>query len=226
MKGISIIVPVLCMLAALVGCTTALQDPTEPSITISEKPSLLVFPHHLDFGEVETNLPFSVCNEGTGTLEFSIEKVEDVPWLVLDPQSGSTEIDCTVFVIIKRKEIPEDVTPWNGGLRVLSNGGTALVDLTVTKAELKMTIEGTTYSGWPPIVQGGVDIFVYSGGVEVGTATSDSDGRYRIEDLPLSSNSMQAVLDGYFPITVDKLTTPIPGGPGEQPVIVQDFYFN
>lgn len=93
---------------------------------VPTSPTLSVYPLNLDFG-VDNEMQFlRIANSGPGTLDWNIS--ENIDWLELSPDSGSTsgEPD-TVVVSIHRPNSSNDLL--TGELMVSSNGGSHAIGI-------------------------------------------------------------------------------------------------
>jgi hypothetical protein len=102
------------------------------SMTIPENPVLAVSSDSLDFGTEQSVLSFEITNAGAGTLTWNV--AGDQTWITVDPTSGSTTTDTDqVSVTVDRTGLgPGD---YAGIVTVLSNGGTEVVDISMTIPE-------------------------------------------------------------------------------------------
>ncbi len=87
---------------------------------IMENPVLAVSPITLDFGKSQTSLTFQIQNNGSGTLEWTVQETPDKPWITsINPNKGSNNAMVTVNVDHAKLIGGSDT----GTLLVSSNGG-------------------------------------------------------------------------------------------------------
>lgn len=114
-----------------------------PSDTLWTCPLLqVVAPNDLDFGiGPETHL-LRIRNIGSDTLTWSISSPE--AWVTIDPAAGDTTTETdTVIVSVDWSLLEPGLT--EGTLEVASNGGTAQLPVTATKAPLDGHYTGTAF---------------------------------------------------------------------------------
>ena len=114
------------------------------------KPALSVSTHVLDFGKDNTTLSVDISNSGTGTLEWSIS--EDISWLSVKPDKGSTKTDKSTVVFTVSRDGLENGSHTKS-LVISSNGGSEtlvatlevdVLNLSVSPSELDFgTVEST-----------------------------------------------------------------------------------
>ena len=115
------------------GAPSAVQP-----LTVVFPPDLSVEQDVLDFGDEAITLPITITNLGSQALTWEVS--EDLPWLTASPASGSG--DATVNVVVTRTDL--DAGTYTGTVAVISNGGTASVDVTmrITTAEIIVSSDG------------------------------------------------------------------------------------
>ncbi len=92
-------------------------------------PLLHVEPAGLDLGAVETSMPLTITNPGTGVLHWTLETGQ--PWLGVAPNSGSTSVeDDVVTVTVTRTGLLPGV--YGGTIAVVSTDVNQDVPVTVT----------------------------------------------------------------------------------------------
>jgi len=108
--------PAIIMAAVFIfpaGCSS----PTKSTV---DGPGLNVDTNELSFGESLTEYTFSISNDGSGSLEWSIFVANDAPWCSAEPGSGSGNSTITVTVDRTQMLRPGDYT---AVITVNSNGG-------------------------------------------------------------------------------------------------------
>jgi len=106
-------------------------------------PQLSVTPRALDFGEAGVTRNFTILNSGGGVLDWVVEEVvranpdapwtaQDVPWLAVDPASGSTtrETDRVTLTANRSGQAAGQYT--NTGVRIVSNAGTEVIPVAMS----------------------------------------------------------------------------------------------
>jgi len=107
----------------------------------SIKSVISVTPTLLDFGQNTTILPVEIRNTGKGELNWSI--AEDLNWLSVNPVSGKiTTEPVSVSVTVDRSLITGDSK--TGSFVINSNGGSAIVNITVGKAGPVLSVTPAT----------------------------------------------------------------------------------
>ena len=151
------------------------------------RPSVLaVSKTTLDFGETETQLTFTVRNDGEETLDWSANPVEG--WIGVSPASGSLEagVEETVTVTVDRADQPAG--DLRGGIDLTSNAGTARV--TVEAAVAPEPTEGEVNQA--PVLAAIGDQGVAEGGtlrIELSASDEDSDDlTYAVSGHPPGSS--------------------------------------
>jgi hypothetical protein len=105
------------------------------------KSAISVSPALLDFGMETTILPFEIRNTGKSELSWTI--TEDLNWLSVNPVSGKTSTEPTsVLVTVNRTLISESSK--TGSLAITSNGGNAILNITVGKPVPVLGVTPTT----------------------------------------------------------------------------------
>ena len=99
------------------------------------KPVLVAEPTTIDFGESDASAIFEIRNDGTGTLDWTIQEGSgaatawtqgDLPWLAVDVTSGKTDSGQknTITLQVDRTKVAANAkAPYVGTLRVSSTGG-------------------------------------------------------------------------------------------------------
>lgn len=111
------LLPAIILTAVLVvsaGCSS----PTESAV---DGPGLNVDTNELSFGESLAEQTFSISNDGSGSLEWSVFVANDAPWCSAEPGSGTGSTTITVTVDRTKMLSPGDYT---AVITVNSNGGT------------------------------------------------------------------------------------------------------
>jgi len=111
------LLPAIILTAVLVvsaGCSS----PTESAV---DDPGLNVDTNELSFGESLTEQTFSISNDSSGSLEWSVFVANNAPWCSVAPGSGSGSSTITVTVDRSQMLLPGDYT---AVITVNSNGGT------------------------------------------------------------------------------------------------------
>ena len=100
-----------------------------------------VTPILLDFGQNTNILPIEIRNTGKGELNWTI--VEDLAWLSVNPVSGKTTAEpSSVSITIDRDKLTENSKV--ATFVINSNGGSVVVNLTVSKAGPILSITPAT----------------------------------------------------------------------------------
>jgi len=121
---------VMLLIAACTGCP--------------ERAILVVSPTSLDFGTAGVRTSFAIHNAGAGAMSWSVAEtvwkgaatgwvLEDIPWLSIDPEDLEGVINGTqtrVFLDANREGIAAG--SYNGGIRIVSEGGTYNVPVAIT----------------------------------------------------------------------------------------------
>jgi hypothetical protein len=123
-------------------------------------PILVVSPGALSFGALQTEMSISVTNSGTADLTWAV--ASDQPWLTTNPVAGTN--NAMVAVYVDRAGLaPGD---YNGALTVTSDGGAAIVTVTMTvpdpSPQLIVSPGALTIFGY----QTSVSLAVSNGGTE------------------------------------------------------------
>lgn len=109
-----------------------------------ERPLLVVSPTSLDFGDASVRTSFAINNAGAGSMSWSVAEtvwkgpatgwvLEDLPWLSIDPEDIEGVINGTqsrVFLDADREGMAAGT--YNGGIRIVSAGGTYNVPVAIT----------------------------------------------------------------------------------------------
>ena len=106
------------ILAAVLVFPAGCSSPTESAV---DGPDLNVDTNELSFGESLTEHTFSISNDGTGSLEWSVFVANNAPWCIAEPGSGSGSSTITVTVDRTQMLRPGDYATV---ITVNSNGGT------------------------------------------------------------------------------------------------------
>ena len=104
---------ILIVIIHVTGC----ESPTESS---EKGPELKVDTTELFFGELLTEVTFSIFNEGIGSLEWSVFVANDAPWCLVNPDEGSG--NTTIKVNVDRTKLLKPGN-YSAVITVNSNGG-------------------------------------------------------------------------------------------------------
>jgi hypothetical protein len=110
-------------------------------------PELSVSTRTLSFGSASNSEDFTIGNTGNGTLTWNIEEVQwtedtdgiggwvtvDFPWLSADQTSGNTTTSTNRVSLLADRSLLTIGTVSDAGLRILSNGGTEVIRVTITE---------------------------------------------------------------------------------------------
>jgi hypothetical protein len=105
---------------------------------VTDQPDLEASPTHLDFPEGHNVGLFNITNAGGGTLLWNVS--ESLSWLTVSPPSGVG--NGTVGVTVDRTSLSAGT--YNGQILVFSNGGGALVTVTMTVPDTPPVLATTT----------------------------------------------------------------------------------
>jgi Fe-S cluster assembly iron-binding protein IscA len=83
----------------------------------------------LDFGEIETELPFIISNEGTAPLNWSISSNQS--WIAVNSSSGTTNAGNPTDVSVTVDRSDSDAGSYSGLIYVQSNGGDATINISM-----------------------------------------------------------------------------------------------
>jgi len=122
--------------------TLQIKDPIATSapetrlVPLEEVPILKVEPIHLDFKETETMLPLKIINDGGRILQWDIS--ENIVWLDVEKESGSTSDSDTIRVTVDRSGLkPGD---YKDSIKVTTKNNTPKeVQVNVTIAAFTVT---------------------------------------------------------------------------------------
>ena len=112
-------------------------DASVQVVMIPVKPVLAVSTHVLEFGKENSTLSFDVSNSGKGTLEWSV--TEDIPWLCVSPEKGSSKGDKTSIVVTASRDGLENGSHTNS-LVISSNGGSETLVATIEVDVLNLSV--------------------------------------------------------------------------------------
>ncbi|RKX26917.1 MAG: hypothetical protein DRP45_02290 [Candidatus Zixiibacteriota bacterium] len=93
-------------------------------------PILSVEPDVLDFGQSLTSQEITITNNGYGSLDYSINT--DQPWIIIDMFGGSLDRQASDSVLVRVDRFGLPPGEYSGHINVISNGGTATVDITMS----------------------------------------------------------------------------------------------
>ena len=101
-----------------------------------EVANLLVTPTILSFGSSYTSLTFSIKNNGTGILEWTVG--DNQSWITVNPMSGNTTTETDqITVSVERSGLTPET--YSGTVTVTSNGGNETIEVKMDVANLSVT---------------------------------------------------------------------------------------
>ncbi|OQX83402.1 hypothetical protein B6D60_10535, partial [candidate division KSB1 bacterium 4484_87] len=128
------------------GTITVTSNGGTETIAVSaskEVPDLSVTPTSLDFGSNETIKTFSLKNDGSGTLSWTITDNKD--WISVTPTQGSTTDETeAISVTVDRSNLAAG--SYTGQVTITSNGGTETVAITASKEVPSLSVSPTSLS--------------------------------------------------------------------------------
>ena len=118
------------------GSVTVTSNGGDQVVAVSMEilpPILVVSSSLLDFGEFTTILSFTISNEGTAPLNWSISSNQS--WIAVNPSSGTTNAGNPTDVSVTVDRTDSDAGSYSGSIYVQSNGGDATIDISMIVAE-------------------------------------------------------------------------------------------
>jgi len=115
------------------------------SVDVEENPVLSVVPSELDFKSEAVEKIIEIRNSGSGTLSWSI--FENLRWLELNTLSGKITSD-TELISVKVNRTGLKIGDYNGKIKVLSNGGNHVLNVSlIVPFFIATELEYTTVEG-------------------------------------------------------------------------------
>ena len=111
------------------------------AVTREYAPLLAVSPQSIDFGQDLVEQILTITNQGNAPLEWQIAVPANAPWLSATPLTGTVPVfggQSTVTVRVDRNAVTGRPDPYTAVLGVSSNGGSALVNVSVRVPYLRV----------------------------------------------------------------------------------------
>ena len=129
------------------GSVTVTSNGGDQVVTVSMEtlpPVLEVSTTFLDFGEIETELPFIISNEGTAPLNWSISSNQS--WIAVNSSSGTTNAGNPTDVSVTVDRSDSDAGSYSGLIYVQSNGGDVTINISMIVTEFLAPILEEPYN--------------------------------------------------------------------------------